>query len=162
MSKAIEMPKPNQEEIERMEEVKFFLFISKLRKTARGSGLEEDELLKPLITITGCSENLIYNAAQTINSISAKPHELEIAVTAKYFGYHYDFVEKRLMYAIKYNKLLLEYINNHLENILLPKLPEDLTQEVIQFNKIMYEKITYIYAFLNCQFKFKEREQWDS
>ena len=157
-----EMPKPNPEEIERMEEIKFFLFTSKLRKIARGSGLDEDELLKPLITITGCSENLIYNACQNINSIAAKPHELEIAVTAKYFGYHYDFIEKKLMYAIKYNKLLNEYINNHLENQLLPKLPEDLTQEIIKFNTLMYEKVTYIYAFLNCYFRFKERDKCDS
>lgn len=159
---AIVMPKPTSEEIERMEEVKFFLFTSKLKKLARGSGLEEDELLKPLITITGCSESLIYNAVQSINSISAKPHELEIAVTAKYFGYHYNFVERKLMYAIKYNKLLNEYIDNHLENRLLPKLPEDITQEIIKFNKIMYEKVTYIFAFLNCFFRYKEREGWDS
>lgn len=163
MGKIIEMPKPKQEELDRMEEVKFYLFTSKIRNLARGSGLDNEYvLLQPLIQITGCNDNLIEAAVQGINSISAKPHELEVAVTVKYMGYNYDFIESNIMYSTKYHDHLMNYIQNRQENLLLPKLPPDLTNEIILFNQKMLDKVTPIFEYLNHKLKYKVRNSWDS
>lgn len=164
MSKtAIYLPELKPEELERIEEIKFFLFTSKLIKLARGSGLEDDyTLIRPLITITNTSENLMEAAIATMNSIAAKPHELEIAITAKAMAYPYRLIEKRVMYASKYKKALHDYLNDRTSNMLLPKCPPEITAEIVKFNKEMYNKMTYIYVFLHGEVDQKGIDTWDS
>jgi hypothetical protein len=163
MKKTIFLPKPNEAEKERMEEVKFFLFVNKATRAARGAGLDDQlAFIRPAIAITNTSENLIMAAVKEIMSIAAKPHELEVAVTAKFMKYPYLFVEKNLMHSRKYQTLLMEYRDNKDMNELLPKLPEELTSEIIKFNREMYDKVTPIFAFLHCEFTYREIGQWDS
>ena len=163
MKRSLYLPKPKEIEKERMEEVKFFLFVNKVLKLARGAGLDDHlSLMRPLIAITNTSENLMLAAVKEIMSIAAKPHDLEVAVTARYMKFPYLFVEKNLMHARKYHDLLVEYRDNQDMNELLPKLPEELTSEIIKFNKEMFDKVTAAYTFLHCEFNYKEIGQWDS
>lgn len=162
MKKTLFMPLLNKAEKDRIEEVKFFLFVFRMQKLARSVGAEDEQaILKNVIELTQSNETLILLAANNITTLACKPQDIEVAVTAKYSGYPYRYIEKRLMHSRKFYDLVNEYINNHEQNMLFPRLQEEITAEIVEFNKKVRERICPIVYFLNNDIK-EETEVWNS
>lgn len=161
MKKTIEMPTLTKMEKERIEEIKFFLFVSKLMRLARSTGSEDEfALLRNCIEITQCNETILTIAANNILTLANKPQEIEVAVAAKYMEYPYRFIEKRLMHSRKFYKLITEYLENKELNVLYPKLG-DMTQAVVEFNKKVRELLCPLFKYLDCDFT-EVSEGWNS
>lgn len=161
MKRTLNMPPLTNMEKARIEEVKFFLFISKLMRIARSTGSEDElALFRNCIEITQCNETLLTVAANNILVLANKPQEIEVAVAAKYMEYPYRFVEKRLMHSRKFYKLINEYLENREVNTLYPRLGE-LTNEIALFNRKVREVICPIFDYLDCDFT-EVSEGWNS
>lgn len=163
MKNKITLPNFRKEEIERMEEVKFFLFISKISKVARLNGLEDEmELLTPLIKISGANEDIIELAKNTIIGVNCRPLDIEVSITARAGGLPYTLVENQLMHSKKHYELSAQYLEERRNAIMTPRLTEEILKEIIKFNDVMQKKIYPVFRFMGMSFKQEEKEQWDS
>lgn len=162
MKKTLFMPQLKDTERERIEEVRFFLVVSKLTKLARSIGAEDEyALLKNLIELTQTNETLLTLAANSIITLPCKPSDIEVAVAAKYTGLPYRFIEKRLMHSRKFYDLIQQYLREREVNILFPRLQEELVAEVVKFNKLVRERFCPIIFLLNNDI-MEETDLWNS
>lgn len=163
MKNKIDLPNFRKEEIERMEEIKFFLFISKISKVARLNGLEDEmELLTPLIKLTGANEDIIELAKNTIIGVNCRPLDIEVSITARAGGLPYNIVENQLMHSKKHYSLSAQYLEERKNAIMTPRLTEDILKEIIKFNSVMQKKIYPVFRLMGMEFEQEEKERWDS
>lgn len=163
MKNKINLPNFRKEEIERMEEIKFFLFISKISKVARLNGLEDEmELLTPLIKITGANEDIIELAKNTIIGVNCRPLDIEVSITARAGKLPYTLVENQLMHSKKHYELSSQYIEERKNAIMTPRLTEEILTEIIKFNDVMQKKVYPVFRFMGMDFEKEEKERWDS
>ena len=160
----ITLPKLTKQEMERIEEIKFYFFTSKLTKSARGAGLNEEyDIVRYIFEALHLDENLMFAAISTINSIACRPSEMEVAVTCKYLKLPTRYIEKYIMNNRKFYKNCLEYKEQKNElGEMLPKMPVELTDIVCKFNKEFKEKLSPIFKFLDTEPTLGNNESWDS
>lgn len=162
MKNKITLPTFRKEEIERMEEIKFYLFMSKISKLARGNGLEDEmELLRPLIQISGANEDIIELAKNTIVGVNCRPLEIEVSIAARAGGLPYTLVESQLMHSKKHYELSAQYIEERKNSIMTPRLADEILTEIIKFNKALQKRVYPVFRFLGMNFEQEEKDGWD-
>lgn len=120
----------------RYQEIAFYLFIKQMQKMENA-----DIVLEGLATAALCKNGSILHATELMNNTYYKPTNLEIATFISYYNIPIKYIREFGISERTYYRSLPDFIYKSLEEqqeITKNKFSEDLLEEVVKFNNLLY------------------------
>lgn len=143
-----QITKVPEETHKRFEEIAFYLFIKQLNQMENA-----DIILEGISIAAHCKNGSILHATELLNNTHYIPTHLEIATFISFYNIPIRYIRNFDLSERTYYRLLPEFIYSSEEKqkeLVKNKFSEDLLQEVVKFNKILYNLTTpfRVYEFM--------------
>ena len=161
-------PTLTKQQQERVEEIKFYLFISKLTKKCNQNLVQynNNDVIQMLAELTKTDTIDLQNAIILLDKVQNKPTKEETAIAVKYLGLPYRFINKYIMPIRSLYTALEEYdskSNAEKINSLVPRLDAEIREQIEKFNTNFKEEVFFIFKMIGEDYKVNERNdtEWD-
>lgn len=168
MKKRFITPNLNESQLKRIEEIKFYLFVSKLTKKCNASLVQynNNDVIQLLAELTKTDTIELLNAIIVLDKVQNKPNKEETAVAVKYLGLPYRFINKYVMPIRSFYNSLEDYdaksTSEQIQTI-VPRLEGNVFTQVQIFNERFKNEIYPIFKTIGEDYKSNERNEteWD-